>query len=89
MLQRIVLWIIHLPHLLVDVGKGLLSVSRLKEYAKKPFVCPNCGSTFFRKWYHLWFNRENTLIMIEKAKLKCPRCKQTDLCKWVSDYTES
>ena len=38
MLQRVILWIIHLPHLLVDLGKGLYSVSRLKEYAKKPFV---------------------------------------------------
>ena len=89
MLQRIFMWIVRLPHLLVEIGKKLFAVSRLKEYAKKPFVCPNCGKNFFTKWYSLWFNREMTLVMTEKAKLRCPHCQQTDFCKWMSDYTNT
>ena len=53
-----------------------------KDTAEKPFVCPNCGSEFHKKWYHLLFHRYNTIRAFGKANLKCPHCKVTDMCRW-------
>ena len=42
----------------------------IKEYkntAEKPFVCPNCGSEFHKKWYNLLFYRYTTLRSFGKA----------------------
>ena len=57
----------------------------IKEYkstVEKPFMCPNCGKEFYKKWYHLLFHRYNTIRTFGKANLKCPHCKTRDACRW-------
>lgn len=79
---RILLWIIHIPNMVVDIIRLNRSRKRYMEYVEKPFACPNCGAVFYAKWYHLRRLREASLVMIGKAKLKCPHCKQWDMCTW-------
>ena len=50
-----------------------------KDAVEDPFVCPNCGHIFYVKWFKLYF-AWGGLMMYGKAKLKCPRCKQKDMC---------
>lgn len=50
-----------------------------KDLASDPFACPNCGHVFYVKWFKLYFTW-GTALMYGKAKLKCPRCKQKDMC---------
>ena len=64
---------------------GLFSIARLQELAENPFVCPNCGQQFFIKWYKLNFGRSYTVYAFGKARLKCPHCKVSDMCRQVSE----
>lgn len=84
MLQNIVNFCINVPKIVLAIFLHSQAINRCKEYAEKPFVCPNCGETFYVKWYHLWNGRECTLVVSEKAKVKCPHCKQTDMCRWIT-----
>ena len=54
----------------------------VKEFASKPFVCPNCGHRFQVK--------QKVLIAVgkEKAYLKCPACKKRDACGRPYDFDE-
>ena len=47
--------------------------------ASNRFVCPNCGHHFYAKWYQLMF-AGGTIHAFNCAKVKCPKCKITDLC---------
>ena len=85
---RMLLWIIKLPSLLFDILLAGRSITKSKEYAKKPIACPNCGKSFYAKWHQLWILKDISLIMTEKVKMKCPHCKQTDLCRWQSDQKD-
>ena len=53
-----------------------------KDVVEKPFVCSNCGSEFYKKWYHMLFGRYATLRSGGRARLKCPHCKERDFCRW-------
>jgi len=50
-----------------------------KAQAEDPFVCPNCGYIFYVKWHKLYFTW-GTIMTSNKARLKCPKCKQKDMC---------
>ena len=60
---------------------GINSIDECKEIAEKPFVCPNCGKEFYKKWNRLYFNGF-TPKLTNKAILKCPHCKERDACRW-------
>ncbi len=51
-----------------------------QEIADKPFKCPNCGHRFYVKWYQMFFKRM-TVYTYKNARLKCPACGITDMCK--------
>ena len=73
--------ILHLPLLIIDVCTDIDSVGRSKEIAEKPFICPNCGKEFHKKWNQLYFNAFDPRLT-NKAILKCPHCKERDACRW-------
>ena len=85
MLQNALMFLIHLPDRLLDLCLIHHTYKRFQEYVETPFVCPNCGKTFYAKWYHLYFGRNVTLEMVKKVKLKCPHCKERDMCRWMKD----
>ncbi len=64
-------------YLLVD----WTAVDNSKEIAEKPFVCPNCGKEFYKKWSQLYFHGFDPRLT-NKARLKCPHCKERDACRW-------
>lgn len=68
--------------MILDIVRLHYTCERYKEYVEKPFACPNCGAVFYAKWYHLFGKRDVTLLMVKKVKLKCPQCKQVDMCTW-------
>ena len=70
-----------LPILLVDACTDIDSVDKCKEIAEKPFICPNCGKDFYKKWNQLYFNGFDPRLT-NKAILKCPHCKEKDACRW-------
>lgn len=74
-------FILHLPLLLIDVYTDIDSVGKSKEIAEKPFICPNCGKEFYKKWNQLYFNAFDSRLT-KKAILKCPHCKTRDACRW-------
>lgn len=63
-------------------------IAKARREAETPFVCPNCGEVFYAKWYQLLWGRAWTLTMHGNAKLKCPRCGKTDLCRWMREGAE-
>ena len=65
----------------IDLGISLSPIDECKEIAEKPFVCPNCGKEFYKKWNQLYFNGF-TPKLTNKARLKCPHCKEKDACRW-------
>ena len=71
--------------MILDIVFDICHIRRLKAYACEPFVCPNCGERFTVKWYKLLINREATIVMCGKAKLKCPKCKEIDMCRWTGE----
>ena len=73
--------IIHLPLLVIDVCTDIDAVGKSKELAEKPFICPNCGKEFYKKWNQLYFNGFDPRLT-NKAMLKCPHCYQRDACRW-------
>lgn len=79
----ILAFIIHLPEMLFQMCVGIDSVSKCKEIAEKPFICPNCGGEFHVKWKRLWFScHPIDGDFSNKAVLKCPHCKERDACRW-------
>ena len=50
-----------------------------KDLSDTPFSCPNCGHHFYVKWYKLFF-KYGAVLTYGKAYLKCPKCKQKDMC---------
>ena len=76
----ILLFLIHLPKNIIRSIINLRYIGRLKSISKLPFICPVCGQRFHTKWYKLWFYGEVSLLATEKARLKCPHCKNTDRC---------
>lgn len=74
-------FILHLPLLLIDVCTDIDSVGKSKEIAEKPFICPNCGKEFYKKWNQLYFNAFDPRLT-KKSILKCPHCKTRDACRW-------
>ena len=82
--MKFILFIIHLPKFLIHLFLKLRYIGRLKEYTKKPFICPCCGKKFYTKWYKLWLGGEMSLELSNKAVLKCPFCGAKDKCKWDS-----
>ena len=71
--------------MILDLIAAWCGIQRAKNYAEKPFVCPNCGEIFSVRWQNLWWYRNYTLIMNGKAKLKCPKCKVSDMCRWTGE----
>ena len=65
----------------IDFGISSSPIEECKEIAEKPFVCPNCGKEFYKKWNQLYFNGF-TPRLTNKAILKCPHCKERDACRW-------
>ena len=66
-------------NLVLRIITRIRSYRRLKQYAEKPFACPNCGHIFYVKWYNLIL-KETVILMRDKAPLKCPKCKMRDMC---------
>ncbi len=54
----------------------------LKEWASKPFVCPNCGHKFYTKQRIVHPLGEN------KGYLKCPNCGKRDICGRPYDFED-
>ena len=77
----ILAFIIHLPELLFHLCLDIDAVDDCKEIAEKPFICPNCGKEFHKKWNQLYFSGFS-LELTNKARLKCPHCKERDACRW-------
>ena len=72
---------IDLPIAISCIAGIVFTIHKCKEFAKKPFVCPNCGNTFRVSWQRLFFNLI-PLLAIKKAPLKCVHCERKDLCRW-------
>ena len=70
-----------LPILLIDLCADTDAAGKCKEIAEKPFICPNCGKEFYKKWNQLYFNGFDPKYA-KKAILKCPHCKEKDACRW-------
>lgn len=80
-----------MPFVLIGLGVGLvLAVIRFlivniprfeecKEITDKGFVCPNCGKEFSPAWQSLIFKLPS-VYSYNVAKLKCPACKERDMC---------
>lgn len=66
--------------LLLVLPRFLMSVAECEKITDKPFVCPNCGKEFYVNWYKMWYKRISVRLW-EGAKLKCPNCGMTDMCK--------
>ena len=75
-------FITKLPRLFVDAIRFDYWYHEYQDVVEKPFVCPNCGGEFHKKWYHMLFHRYTTIRTFGKANLKCPHCKVTDACRW-------
>ena len=72
---------ITVPNILWATMGIAFTIHKCKEYAEKPFVCPNCGNSFpVRPARLLW--GIIPLLAIKKSPLKCPHCDRTDLCRW-------
>ncbi len=65
----------------IDLGISLSPIGECNEIAEKPFICPNCGKEFYKKWNQLYFNGFDPKYA-KKAILKCPHCKERDACRW-------
>jgi len=63
----------------------MMFFSSFQEIANRPFICPNCGHRFYAKWYQIGRPLQASVYATGKAMLKCPECKEKDLCKWDSD----
>lgn len=73
----LVLAIILLPKILIDISAAKAIFA---EICGKPFVCPNCKNSFYAKKYKFLFNK--TAVHTDGiAKLKCPSCGITDMCR--------
>ena len=83
--QVLLLMLIQIPSLIIMGGLIAFVTKKQIECAKKPFICPHCGERFYTKWYHLYVYRYFTVVLTEKAKLKCPKCNQKDFCKWTGN----
>lgn len=82
MTARFVTFLLHtLPNIFWSTLGIAFAVQRCKEFAQKPFVCPNCGNTFRVSWQRLLFHLI-PLLAIRKAPLKCVHCDRKDLCRW-------
>ena len=73
--------LLHLPVFLFDLCLNIDVINDCKEIAEKPFICPNCGKEFYKKWNQLYFNGFDPRLT-NKAILKCPHCNQRDACRW-------
>lgn len=85
MFGKILKFFICLPYRFLHAILFFDSIEKYKEYAQKPFVCPNCGNHIIAKWYSFLFWRWSTFYTNRTLKLKCHNCKQLDMCKWSSD----
>ena len=81
MTARFVTFLLNIPNFIWNALWISFAVQKCKEFAKKPFVCPNCGNTFRVSWQRLFF-RLLPLFAIRKAPLKCVHCDRKDLCRW-------
>ena len=82
MTARFVTFLLYtLPNIFWSTLGIAFAVQRCKEFAQKPFVCPNCGNTFRVSWQRLFF-KIIPLLAIRKAPLKCVHCDRKDLCRW-------
>lgn len=77
----ILLVLIALAKVLWELIWIFFGIARLKEFTEKPFVCPNCGERFYVKWPKLFWYRIYSLELSGKAKLKCPKCGEKDMCR--------
>lgn len=50
----------------------------------KTFVCPNCGARFNVKWYQMIL-KYNTVYTYNAARLRCPVCREKDMCSVAYD----
>ncbi|MBQ7939945.1 MAG: hypothetical protein IJ281_06180 [Clostridia bacterium] len=81
MTARFVTFLLNIPNF-IWIALGIsFALKRSKEFAQKPFVCPNCGNTFRVSWQRLFF-KLLPLLAIRKAPLKCVHCDRKDLCRW-------
>ncbi len=55
-----------------------------KDAYDKPFACPNCGAKFNARWYQLLF-KTGSVYTYGAARLKCPVCRQRDMCSIAHD----
>ena len=85
MFQKILMYIVHIPEMIFESSMWVYDITRSKKNSKKPFVCPNCGERFYAKWYSFCFFQWERFDCNKTLKLKCPHCKKTDVCKWMSD----
>ena len=84
MLRFVINCIIFIPRMIIELIFCSWTIDECKEIVSQPFVCPNCGKSFYAKWYHLWFLRGFTVSLKNKANLRCPHCKKWDMCKWTN-----
>ena len=58
--------------------------------SKKPYVCPNCGHRFTKKWYRLIF-KSGPMVRVGNGelRLRCPSCKKTDFCLHTNEIENS
>ena len=73
--------LLHLPVFLFDLCLNIDVINDCKEIAEKPFICPNCGKDFYKKWNQLYFHGFDPHLT-NKARFKCPHCKEIDACRW-------
>ena len=71
------------PFILWRACKVHRVVGAAKNFASKPFVCPNCG--------HRFCTRKSIAVPAgrDKAYLKCPRCGKRDVCGRPYDLEEN
>ena len=60
-------------------------IDKYREVMDEPFACPNCGAHFYAKWYHYFSWSFGPFLHNKSMKMKCPKCKERDMCKWTSE----
>lgn len=74
----VLVFIAVLPRLLLKLS---INSVLCREITDKPFICPNFGHKFYARWYQMWFFKRNSVYLCKSAKLKCPKCGITDMCR--------
>ena len=74
-----------MPNFLSRMRGRAARLEEMEEASAHPFVCPNCGGTFYVKWSRLHIVNGIKLMQLDvqgKVRMKCPHCNQVDWCRW-------